>query len=100
MSWKCDIVTDLAPMYHDGVASDASKKFVKEHLKRCPECRAVYKKYRPVEGVKMDTPVSDAGDFVKLAKQMRRRRVLLWLGFLSYVGATMGVWVLHRLHKK
>lgn len=99
MSWKCDIVTDLAPLYHDGVASAASKKLVKEHLRECPECRAFYKKYSPVEGIKMDMPVSDAQDFVQLAQQMRRRRVLLWIGFLAYVGATMGTWLLHRIHK-
>ncbi len=95
MSWKCEVVTDLAPMYHDGVASDASKKLVKEHLKECSECRKYYKKYRPVEGVKMDTPVSEVADFVLLAKQMRKRRLLLWTGFLTYVSATIAALVLY-----
>ena len=89
MNWKCDVVTDLAPLYHDGLASKASRKLVKEHLRECPECRKNYKKYSPVEGVKMDMPISDAEDFVLLAKQMRRRRLLAWGGFLSYVSATL-----------
>lgn len=89
MNWKCDVVTDLAPLYHDGLASKASRKLVKEHLRECPECRKNYKKYSPVEGVKMDMPISDAEDFVFLAKQMRRRRLLAWGGFLSYVSATL-----------
>ncbi|MBQ9091215.1 MAG: zf-HC2 domain-containing protein [Anaerotignum sp.] len=95
MNWKCEIVTDLAPLYHDGVASKASRKLVKEHLRECPECRAYYKKYSPVEGIKMDMPISDAEDFVLLARQMRRRRLLLWAGFLSYVSATIGALVLY-----
>ena len=99
MSWKCDIVTDLAPLYHDGLASEASEKFVKEHIKKCPDCRAYYKKYRPVEGIKMETPVSEQGDFLLLAKQMRRRRLLLWGGFLAYVSATVVVLVTYYLHK-
>lgn len=89
MNWKCDVVTDLAPLYHDGLASKASRKLVKEHLRECPECRKNYKKYSPVEGVKMDMPISNAEDFVLLAKQMRRRRLLAWGGFLSYVSATL-----------
>lgn len=99
MSWKCDVVTDLAPMYHDGVASKASRKLVKEHLRECPECRAYYKKYSPVEGIKMDAPVSDMADFVLLAKQMRRRRLLLWGGFLTYVSATLVALVAYYLHE-
>ncbi len=99
MNWKCDVVTDLAPLYHDGVASKASKKLVKEHLRECPECRAYYKKYSPVEGIKMDMPISDTEDFVMLAKQMRRRRLLLWGGFLSYVSVTVAVLVLYWVKK-
>ena len=99
MNWKCEIVTDLAPMYHDGVASEASKKLVKEHLRECPACRAYYKKYRPAEGVKMELPISDAEDFVLLAKQMRKRRLLLWGGFLSYVSATLVALVLYWAKK-
>ena len=99
MSWKCDVVTDLAPLYHDGVASKASRKLVKEHLRECPECKAYYKKYSPAEGIKMDMPISDAEDFVMLAKQMRRRRLLLWGGFLSYVSATVAALVLYWVKK-
>ena len=99
MNWKCEIVTDLAPMYHDGVASEASKKLVKEHLRECPACRAYYKKYRPAEGVKMDLPISDAEDFVLLAKQMRKRRLLLWGGFLTYVSATLAALALYLARK-
>ena len=99
MNWKCDVVTDLAPLYHDGLASKASRKLVKEHLRECPECRKNYKKYSPVEGVKMDMPISDAEDFVLLAKQMRRRRLLAWGGFLSYVSVTLVALVLYWAKK-
>lgn len=38
----CDIVKDLIPLYADGVCSDASGEEVREHLKKCANCRAVY----------------------------------------------------------
>ena len=100
MSWKCDVVTDLAPLYYDGVASEASKKMVKEHIKKCKECRAYYKKYRPAEGVRMEMPVSQQGDFALLAKRMRRRRLLLWGGFLSYMSATIAALVVYYMQEK
>ena len=99
MNWKCEIVTDLAPMYHDGVASEASRKLVREHLRECPECKKYYKNYRPADNVVVDLPMSDAEDFVQLAKQMRRHRLLLWAGFLSYVSATVAGLVLYWVKK-
>lgn len=100
MSWKCEIVTDLAPLYHDKEASKASRKLVKEHLRECPECRAYYKKYRPVETMAAEEPVSDGVEnFVLLAKKMRRRRQLLLLGFLFYFAGTMWALVLHHQYK-
>ena len=100
MSWKCDVVTDLAPLYHDRVASSASRRLVKEHLKECSECRAYYKKYRPAEGIKMELPASETKDYVLLAKRMRRQRLLLWGGFLSYMSATIGLMLLYYLKEQ
>lgn len=100
MSWKCDIVTDLAPLYHDKEASEASRKLVKEHLRECPECRAYYKRYRPVQDLSADMPFSgNVENFAMLAKKMRTRRLLLFLGFFSYVCATIGALVLHYMQK-
>lgn len=100
MSWKCDIVTDLAPLYHDKEASKASRRLVREHLRECPECRAYYKRYRPVENPAADMPSpGTVENFAVLAKKMRTRRLLLGLGVLSYVGATMGALVLQYLQK-
>ncbi|MGN1231077.1 MAG: zf-HC2 domain-containing protein [Anaerotignum sp.] len=100
MSWKCDIVTDLAPLYHDREASKASRRLVREHLRECPECRANYRKYRPVRDLASDMPFpGSVENFAVLAKKMRTRRLLLGLGFLSYVGATMGALVLQYLQK-
>lgn len=100
MSWKCDIVTDLAPLYHDREASKASRRLVREHLRECPECRAYYKRYRPVENLAAEMPFCEnVENFAVLAKKMRTRRLLLGVGFLSYVCATIGALVLHYMQK-
>lgn len=39
----CDIVQDLLPLYHDGVVSDNSRKFVEEHLAGCEKCQNTLK---------------------------------------------------------
>lgn len=101
MSWKCDVVMDLAPLYHDGEASDASKRLVREHLRSCPSCRAYYKKYRPAESLKIETPFSECDrKFALLAKRMLIRRVLLFVGVLSYVCASMGAMLLYYLRRE
>ncbi len=36
---ECEIVQDLLPLYHDGVCTEKSRRFVEEHLKTCSTCR-------------------------------------------------------------
>lgn len=96
MSWKCDIVMDLLPLYHDKIASEASRRLVREHLKECPECRAYYRRYRPAEGLQVEFSAEfpkkfPAEEFTLLAKRMWMRRVLLFVGFLSYVCTTLAM---------
>lgn len=102
MSWKCDVVMDLAPLYCDGMASEGSRRLVRKHLRECAECRAYYRQYRPIlRKVRFEAAQPQQGqDYVRLAKRMRIRRILTFVGVLSYVGATLCVFTLHRLHKK
>jgi len=44
MKISCDVVTDLLPLYHDGVCNQSSKKLVAEHLNECKSCRALLNK--------------------------------------------------------
>jgi len=41
MKISCDVISDLLPLYHDGVCNEASKKLVEEHLSECDACRAM-----------------------------------------------------------
>ena len=102
MSWKCDVVTDLAPLYHDNEASEASRRLVREHLRSCPTCRGYYKKYRPEKNMDMETEIpfsEDSRKYAVLARRMLIRRVLLFVGCLSYVCATMGIMLLYLLRR-
>ena len=38
MKYDCDMISDLLPLYKDGICSDASKKIIEEHLAECPSC--------------------------------------------------------------
>ena len=39
MKKKCAIVLDLLPLYAEGLLSEESRAFVKEHTQDCPECQ-------------------------------------------------------------
>jgi len=41
MNISCDVVTDLLPLYHDGVCNQSTKKLVAGHLHECESCRAL-----------------------------------------------------------
>ena len=81
----CDIVQDLLPLYHDGVLSDAAKRYVERHLGTCPLCREKQKKLENDEaeqGIKMD--VWDA-----LSRHARRERNLALEAGLLIAGLLM-----------
>jgi len=41
MNISCDIITDLLPLYHDGVCNETSKKLVNEHISTCSKCKTM-----------------------------------------------------------
>ena len=54
MELSCDIVRDLLPLVHDGVASEASRAAVQAHLAGCSACRAEW------EALEADAPKEKA----------------------------------------
>ena len=49
MNKECEIIRDLLPLYADGVASDASREIIEDHLPDCPDCCEYLKKLREDE---------------------------------------------------
>ena len=43
MNVACEVITDLLPLYHDGVCNEASKKLIDAHLTECEKCKAMLK---------------------------------------------------------
>lgn len=93
---NCGIIRDLLPLYHDGVCSPESRAEVEEHLKTCPECRAVL--------AAMDAPLpevekaaaDDAAAVKKLSSAWKRdKRRAWWKGALiaaAVCAALVGLW--------
>jgi len=46
MKTPCDVITDLLPLYHDGVCSEASSSMIEEHLAECETCRSLLERIR------------------------------------------------------
>lgn len=42
MKYPCNLIRDILPLYHDGVASEESINAVREHLKECSACKEYY----------------------------------------------------------
>lgn len=81
MHMKCEIIQDLFPVYHDGIASDATKRETRLHLQQCAECRKAYQNYcrsLRIELHEADVTVEDSlrDRFTALSKRLRRRRIL------------------------
>ena len=93
MNLPCESVMDLVALYQDGLASAVTKSNVAAHLRTCSDCRRYYKQYRrfsrrPSHGGLMLSDNIAEQEFCRLAEKMRHRRMLIGIGFLSYVCAS------------
>lgn len=46
MTYRCEIIGDLLPLYIDGACSGESRKAVEEHLPGCEKCRKYYEQMK------------------------------------------------------
>lgn len=91
MRMKCEIIQDLIPVYHDGIASDATALEMRLHLKNCAVCRGYYAQYRRSMQLELTTDHTTENDatseaFISLSRRMRRRRMLSTAS-ISTIGA-------------
>ncbi|MBD5465251.1 MAG: hypothetical protein HDR22_05455 [Lachnospiraceae bacterium] len=66
----CEIVKDLLPLYVDGMASEISKKSIKNHLKGCSDCLEIYENMSAEIEEKEQPEVEDVQRFLKRTKLM------------------------------
>ena len=46
MNISCNVITDLLPLYHDGVCNESTRELVEGHLQQCGTCGAMLEKIR------------------------------------------------------
>ena len=75
MKNECSIVRDLLPLYAEGMLSEDSAAFVKEHLDTCKECRALSAGEEPSAPTDADTEqrTGEAGVLRTLKKKLRKQ---------------------------
>ncbi|MBR3356814.1 MAG: DUF4825 domain-containing protein [Solobacterium sp.] len=71
----CEVIEDLLPLYADGIASEASRKLVEEHLKTCADCQKKLQRMQTPE-----TPPETERHAVDFLKKNRRRNRHIMIG--------------------
>lgn len=72
---ECDIVSDLLPLYHDGVVKDTTAAHIKKHLEQCDSCREEYESLC-VELLIEGQTISTREKFTETFRKIKRRRIL------------------------
>ncbi len=105
MSLSCDVVMDLVALYQDGLASPNTQKEVAAHLWHCKKCRMQYKQYRKYYQAvsKKNHTILQPNmeqNFCMLAKKMRRRRIVTFLGVVVYMVISCSMFILLLCQRK
>lgn len=73
MTYPCEIIRDLLPLYIDGVCNSESAKAVKEHLSQCEKCKKYYERMKTADdfySIKYD----DSKD-IKMAESLKNIKI-------------------------
>ena len=97
MKNECSIVRDLLPLYAEGMLSEDSAAFVKEHLDTCAECRALSAGEEPSAPTDADTEqrTGEAGVLRTLKKKLRKQT---WCAIFITAAVVLLVTLMLRLN--
>lgn len=97
MKHECSIVRDLLPLYAEGMLSEDSAAFVKEHLDTCEECRALSAGEEPSAPTDADTEqrTGEAGVLRTLKKKLRKQT---WCAIFITAAVVLLVTLMLRLN--
>ena len=99
MKHECSIVRDLLPLYAEGMLSQESTAFVKEHLEGCDDCRTAYHgEETPTSGVPADTAkerTEEVGVLRTLKKKLRKQT---WCAIFITAAVVLLVTLMLRLN--
>lgn len=79
MKVPCNVIRDLLPLYHDGVASAETAALVEEHLKDCDACQEAYHRLQD-DSLPLPVPEKEeqkAQGLAKVKKSLRKKRVIV-----------------------
>lgn len=103
MEYKCGLIKDLMPLYHDGVCSEDSAAAVEEHLACCEACKDAYQALLRSDGVEPQAPPNlEPPALGESLKRVKRRSV--WKTVIACVLAvvvlgtgvtSVGLWLTH-----
>lgn len=91
MNRDCEFVSDLLPLYAEGIASESTCRLVEEHIAGCDHCREA------LEKMKQNVPLpiqTDVGDLVRFKRNMYKKKIL-WglLGLQIMITLFFAAWV-------
>lgn len=82
MSYPCNLIQDLLPLYIDGVCSEDSKAIIEQHLSECPACKEYYASMCDAEEIVIAPPNAEreykkAASFQAVKKKLLRKQILI-----------------------
>ena len=92
MNRECEFVSDLLPLYAEGIASESTCRLVEEHIAGCEECRSALDKMKQSMPIPMQT---DTKELMQFKRNLTKKSILWGLsGLLLMLTLSFGAWIL------
>ena len=89
----CNIIGDLLPLYVEGVASEDTAAFVKEHLEHCERCHTAWEEMNRGTSSPKENNMEEGLPIKTLKKRMKRRKMATIILSALLTLAVLFIWV-------
>ena len=86
---ECKIIQDLLPSYSDDITSQETNNYIEEHLKKCVECKNIFKNMN--QEIEVNENVDQTKELKYLKGFKNRRNIIIILSILLTICLCVGI---------
>lgn len=101
MTYDCQLIEDLLPLYVEGSLSEVGRDLVDKHLETCPDCQDLFQLLQEEKSENSTTPVTYDVPVTQFSKKIKRHRrwvkifVALALILMTLVGSVITLFLIN-----
>lgn len=85
MKQECEIIKDLFPNYIENLVSDETKKYVQNHIAKCPNCREILEEIKETNILENEQNEKAEKAQIRIIKKYKRKMEIIKISVVTFI---------------